>query len=159
MVKVGMVRFFFMYVTWGFLAKSLHGEWGKFEHLGKCSFFEHHTAQKLINSTELPKHLKSMLLIVMWLQYRPLLIMRAVSLIQQHWMPHQAIRSWFEYLKPVFTNWDYSRGYHQTCLLVESQLGHLQTSDHPETPCVTEIDPPDGVPHFSLSLLSHLFEK
>ena len=52
-----------------------------------------------------------------------------------------------------------SRGYHQTCLLVESQLGHLQTSDHPETPCVTEIDPPDGVPHFSLSLLSHLFEK
>ena len=39
MVKVEMVRFFFMYVTWAFLAKSLHGEWGKFEHLGKCSFF------------------------------------------------------------------------------------------------------------------------
>ena len=33
---------------------------------------------------------------------------------------------------------------------MESQLGHLQTSDHPETPCVAEIDPPEGVPHFSL---------
>ena len=51
------------------------------------------------------------------------------------------------------------RGSHQTCLLVESQLGHLQTSDHPETPCVAEIDPPEGVPHFILSILSHLYEK
>ena len=52
-----------------------------------------------------------------------------------------------------------ARRYHQTCLLVESQLGHLQTSDHPETPCVAEIYPPEGVPHFSLLFFPHLYEK
>ena len=52
-----------------------------------------------------------------------------------------------------------ARGYHKACLLVKSQLGQLETSDHPETLCVAEIDPPEGVPHFSLLFFPHLCVK
>ena len=47
MVRVGMVRFFFMYISWGLLSIWMQAEWGKIWQPWNCNFLEQYRPARL----------------------------------------------------------------------------------------------------------------